>query len=447
MKNWSLRTRLTVWSALFFALAVALLGVFTISLVRRHQIENLDADLMAEARTFYHELYEHGPAGAFHALTELDKSTRVVAIGPDGKALHVSPQLGAERFADAAPGAQTLRGLRVVGVSENDFIVRLARDFSDVEATVSDVRRAYLLSLPVLMSFVAAGAFFLVRSALNPVRKISATARRITAEHLEERLPQPERRDEIGQLTEVLNGMLERLDRSFQQAMRFTADASHELRTPLSLISTGLEELLRRRDLPPDVVASLGAVLEDSRRLAAVCQDLLVLARADAGHLLLDRKPHDLTALIEAAVEDAQILGEPRGITVRAELPPHGREAIDGRYFTQIVLNLLANAVKFNCDGGWVRVQLELHGGAWRLDVENSGVPIPTELQTKLFGRFFRAENSAAAPGHGLGLSLSRELARAHGGDLVLVRSDAESTLFRLTIPCVQSMQAAQLVD
>jgi len=435
MRHWTLRTRLMLWSAVFFAAAVALLGVFTVSLVRKHQVESLDKQLGDEVRSIFHEIAEHGPSGAAHGTLIVDKSTRAVVLGPDGKIIWSSPELRGEDFAQTVTGAQTLGAWRLVSMTENGFTVRAARDFADVEATVADVRRAYLLSLPALLLLVGGGAWWLVRSALRPVQEISATAQRITAEHLDERLPLPIRHDELGLLTGVLNEMLERLDRSFRQSVRFTADASHELKTPLALIAAGLEELLRRRDLAPDVVAALGSLLDDNRRLAAVCQDLLVLARADAGRLALDRQPHDLRALIEAAVEDGRILGESRAITFDLKLPPHAEEFVDARYFTRILLNLLSNAVKYNRDGGTVRVALSAEESEWAIVIANTGPGIAPEHQVKLFERFFRVDNSADSPGHGLGLSLSRELARAHGGDLALGSSDESWTAFRLTLP------------
>jgi len=433
--HWTLRTRLTLWSAILFTTAVALLGVFTVSLVRRHQIHTLDEELLGEARSIYHELAEHGPAGASHGSLVIGKTTRTVVVGADGRIIGSSPELRGEDFATVASGAQTLGAWRVLSLSENGYAVRVARGFEDVDATVADVRDAYLMALPVLLVLVAGGAWWLVRMALRPVQEISAAAQRITTEHLDERLPLPARRDELGQLTTVLNEMLARLDRGHAQAVRFTADASHELKTPLALIAAGLEELLRRRDLAPDVVAAVGSLLDDNRRLAAVCQDLLILARADAGRLALDRQPHDLRALLEAAVEDGRILGEGRAIHFAISLPPHAEEFVDARYFTRILLNLLSNAVKYNHAGGSVRVSLRAEEKAWALDIANTGAGIAPEHQARLFERFFRADNSAAAPGHGLGLSLSRELARAHGGDLTLASASVEWTVFRLTLP------------
>lgn len=443
MIHWTLRTRLMLWSALFFAAAAVLLGFFTISLVRKHQIESLDMQLREDARSVFHELSEHGPPGVTHSVLVVDKATRAVVLGADGKVIWASPELSVEDFAHTAPGAQTVGPWRVMSVSENGYTVRTVRGFQEVEATVDDVRRACLLALPVLLAFVGAGSWWLVSSALRPVQEMTSIARRVTAEHLDERLPLPSRRDELGLLTGVLNEMLERLDRSFRQSVRFTADASHEIKTPLALIAAGLEELLRRRDLPPEVVAAVASLLDDNRRLAAVCQDLLVLARADAGRLALESEPHDLCALVEAAVEDARILAEERALTFEVALPESATESVDARYLTRILLNLLSNAVKYNRAGGMVRVSLTADDRVWTLAIANTGPGIATAHQPKLFGRFFRAGRGSAEPGHGLGLSLSRELARAHSGELVLADSTSEWTIFRLTLPRIISSKGS----
>lgn len=436
MRHWTLRTRLTLWSAICFAAAVTLLGVFTLALVRQHQVEGLDAELRGEMRSFFHELDEHGPAGAMQAAAGADKATRSLVLGPGGELLWASPDWKELPLApETGPGVQTAGSWRVVSATENGYTVRVARGFQKVEATVADVRHAYFTALPLLLVLLGGGVWLLVRAALHPVQVISDTARRITTEHLDERLPTPARHDELGQLTGVLNQMLDRLDRGYHQAIRFTADASHELCTPLALMAAGLEQLLRRHDLPPGVTASLASLLEDHRRLTAVCQDLLLLARADAGCIVLERQPHDLRALLGAAVEDARILAAESAIRFDLTLPDHAEASVDARYFTRIALNLLSNAVKYNRPGGRIRIRLTAEAAAWVLEIANTGAGIAPEHQARLFDRFFRTDSAAAVPGHGLGLSLSRELARAHGGELVLRASDSEWTSFRLTLP------------
>lgn len=439
MKHWSLRTRLALWSGLFFAAAVSLLGFATVTLVRKHQIESLDAELQADLRSVLHEIEEHGREGLSHALEKVDPESRFYIQAPDGSVVFASKELGGEKFPNLYMGVRTIGPWRVGANSMDGFVVRLARDFRRVEATVSDVRRSFLLALPALLVFVVGGAWWLVRSALDPVQDISETARRITTERLNQRLPTPVRQDEMGQLTGVLNDMLERLDRGHQQAVRFTADASHELKTPLALMAAGLEELLRRRDLPADAVTALGGLLEDNRRLAAICQDLLVLARADAGQLALDRRTHDLGQLLDAAVEDAQILAAPRGLSFDLIQPPGPCvEQVDERYVTRILLNLLSNAVKYNREGGRIRVELRELPERWVVEVANTGEAIDPAAAGRVFERFFRVRD-ATSPGHGLGLSLSRELARAHGGELSLHSLEDGWTCFRFVLPKLEA--------
>lgn len=437
MKNWSLRTRITLGSAVFFAAAVALLGFTTVTLVRKHQIESLDVELQAELRSVLHEIDEHGVAGVglTHALEKADPESRFYIQGPDGSTVFASPELGQEKFSGLVGGLRTFGKWRVAAGSLDGFVVRLARDFRQVDATVSNVRRAFVLTLPALLAFVGGTAWWLVRSALGPVQDISEAARRITAERLDQRLPTPLRQDEMGRLTDVLNEMLERIERGHQQAVRFTADASHELKTPLALMAAGLEELLRRSDHAPGVVPALGSLLEDNRRLSAICQDLLVLARADAGQLAIERRPADLAQLVEAAVEDARILAAPRDLEIELNRPAEAcSEAVDERFVTRILLNLLSNAVKFSTAPGAVRVDLHTDRAHWLVDVANTGEPIPELDRSRVFERFYRSQDSNVA-GHGLGLSLSRELARAHGGDLLLLPAESGWIRFRLVLP------------
>jgi signal transduction histidine kinase len=161
----------------------------------------------------------------------------------------------------------------------------------------------------------------------------------------------------------------------------------------------------------------------------------LLLARADAGRLTLDLEERDLAILTEACAEDARIVAEQRGVHVECTLPAAAPARVDSLRFSQIASNLLDNAVKYNRSGGEVRVTLAADGTAWRLSISNTGPDIAAEHRTRLFERFFRAEHTAEESGQGLGLGLARELARAHGGDVALVRSEDGWTEFAVTFP------------
>ena len=164
---------------------------------------------------------------------------------------------------------------------------------------------------------------------------------------------------------------------------------------------------------------AIAALVEQTQRLSSITASLLLLARADAGRLRLDTAEHDLTTLTEACVEDARILAEGRSVRVECELPATATARVDTLTFSQIISNLLDNAVKYNRPGGEVRVSLKDLGSVWRMHVANTGPGIASEYKDRLFERFFRAEHSTEETGQGLGLSLALELAHAHGGDLV----------------------------
>jgi signal transduction histidine kinase len=197
---------------------------------------------------------------------------------------------------------------------------------------------------------------------------------------------------------------------------------------------TGLEDLLRSPNLDAGMEQTLTDLLEETGRLAAISNDLLLLSRADAGPLAIKRKKVDLRQLIEGCLEDARILAEPRAIAIEAELPATAAIVGDSDKLMRVFINLLDNAVKYNRDSGTIRVWLKLAGASWELHVANSGPAIPSGDAARLFERFYRGEPSALR-GYGLGLSIARELTRAHGGELSLVSSDANSTEFCVRLP------------
>jgi signal transduction histidine kinase len=200
-------------------------------------------------------------------------------------------------------------------------------------------------------------------------------------------------------------------------------------------LRTSVEALLRSPGMEAEDQAAVADILEQTKRLATITQSLLLLSRADAGKLRLDLQSGDLREVAELCVEDAGILAEERGISISADLPPSAPARLDRTHAAQIVMNLLDNAVKYNHEGGQVRLTLRAEAGHWHLMVANTGPGIPPAVASRVFDRFFRAEHTAAVDGHGLGLSLSRELARAHGGDLALAPKEDGWTAFVLTLP------------
>ena len=226
---------------------------------------------------------------------------------------------------------------------------------------------------------------------------------------------------------------LETTSAELQRSARFSADASHQLKTPVAVLRAGLEELLARETLTPAECERIAALVHQTYRLSSVIEDLLLLSRMDAGRLQLALVPVDLAQLIEASLDDLGALPDGPGLAVETDFPPALSVLGEKRYTAIVLQNLLENARKYNRDGGRIRLTARAAGGSVRLAVANTGRPIPPETQARIFERFHRGGIGENVPGYGLGLNLARELARLHGGDLRLARSDEAWTEFEVT--------------
>jgi signal transduction histidine kinase len=248
-------------------------------------------------------------------------------------------------------------------------------------------------------------------------------------------------RDELGQLALAFNQLLERLEASFEQQRRFVADASHELRTPVAILRGETEVTLSKADRSPAEYRETLAILSDeSKRLARIIEDLFTLTRADAGQYPLNLRDAYLDELASAALVRARSLALAKKITlcpsIEADLPIHADEALLGR----MLLNLLDNAIKYSPPGSKVQLSCGLEGDHYLVSVSDNGPGIPSDLQPKIFDRFFRVDKARSRSdgdtgGAGLGLSIARWIAEAHHGSLELSHSDASGSTFSVVLP------------
>ncbi len=215
-----------------------------------------------------------------------------------------------------------------------------------------------------------------------------------------------------------------------QRSARFSADASHQLKSPITVLRAGLDSLLAREGFAPEIYEEISLLVHQTYRLTGVVEDLLLLSRMDAGKLRLNLHAVDLSQLVLEWLDDLRAMPEASEITVQSDLPVELRIAAERKYTGLIVQNLLDNARKYNRRGGTIRITGRAVGQEVELRVANTGRGIPLAAQPDIFERFHRAAAGEDVPGHGLGLNLARELARLHGGELSLVRSDAEWTEF-----------------
>lgn len=321
----------------------------------------------------------------------------------------------------------------VMGNAEERVVVGF--DMSRLTAQLLETSRAFLIPLPAALLLIAAGALLTARRALRPVAALTRTAERITGSGLDQRIALTEADEEFTRLITVFNAMLDRLQRSFEQATRFSADAAHELKTPLTILQGRLEEALREAEAgsPQQLVA--GELLEEVQRLKTIVHKLLLLSAADSGRLKLDPEPFDLTAAVEELYDDMLILAP--GLSVTKQLQPGVQVLADNDLMQQVLHNLSSNAIKYTPEGGSIALHLCEQGGKVRLAIANTANSLQPLDREQVFDRFYRADKSRsrAGEGVGLGLNLAREILRAHKGDLVLEDADESMITFVLILP------------
>ncbi len=227
---------------------------------------------------------------------------------------------------------------------------------------------------------------------------------------------------------------LELRQEDLARAARFSADASHQLKTPVAVLRAGLEELAHGEGITPATAEEISALVQQTGRLSGIIEDLLLLSRIDAGRLALVMGPVNLTDLFAGALDDVGVMPGAESIAIENELPPGLNVLGERRYLALVVQNLMENAAKYNRPGGRIRVAAREAEGMVEVTVENTGRPIPPEVQARIFERFSRGAVGENVPGYGLGLNLARELARLHGGDLRLVESNDHGTRFEVRL-------------
>ncbi len=311
----------------------------------------------------------------------------------------------------------------------------LAADLTSSQAELqSAAQRALLWVVPLALLLTAVGAWVLASLTTQPVNRLALAMKQMTPQALDQRLPSEGEDREFKALIGDYNTMLARLEVSFHQASRFSADAAHELKTPLTILQGRLELAIGRADnrMAP---AELTGMLDEVGRLAAITRKLLLLSQADAGQLALHTTPVDVTELLDALVADAHMLIASQ--TISAAIARGLVACGDSALLRQLLNNLLSNAVRYSLPTGAIRIEGRALLGGVEVVFANPTVPIEAVHRARFFERFFRGDpaHNRAVEGSGLGLSLSRELARAHGGDLTLEPSEAGEVRMRLWLP------------
>ena len=332
------------------------------------------------------------------------------------------------------------RGWRLAIMENPQQTLILGVDMARFEAGLNRLRVAYLTVVPVALLLVGVGAWLVSGRAMGPVNALAASMERLTAHGLDQRVDSARHDREFGRLVTVFNEMLDRLQKSFDQATRFSADASHELNTPLAIMQGEIEQALQRAAPDSEIQRAFSRQLEEIQRLKSITRRLLLLARADAGQLTPGLETVDLSVMIAATSEDVEVLAP--HLSVETEIEPGIRVPADPVLLQQVFQNLAGNAVKYNHENGWVRMTLRRAGGRAVFEITNSGPGIAPEQRERVFDRFHRADDTRNRhpEGVGLGLSLGREIIRVHRGELKVVDSEPRSTKFRCTLDLAETL-------
>ncbi|MCF7847296.1 MAG: HAMP domain-containing protein [Kiritimatiellales bacterium] len=479
----SFRLKIAFMTLCLSGLMLLAFGFFAVSALNRVAIERIDRELIALADTQVRREqprdHWHRFDASFRSMYGMDESKQFIvkATLHQGEVLHTTadwpaglsqnalplpidavPFTSREKASPArqeafnsnripAPREMTVRGpvfatligagnsWRAITMANEEVSLSIAINLAGLHVETSRFRNTLFIGAPLGLLLLATGGWLIGHLALRPIDRIAKTAEQMTAQQLDARIHDKNADKELQRLIDVINGMLERLDMSFHQATRFSADAAHELKTPLAILQAQLERSLQRADDESLEQREYAEQLDEVQRLKIILQKLLLLSRADAGQLPLSADDLNLAELARGAATDIEILAPDRTVTVDAptELMARG----DAHLINQILENLISNTIKFGEENGWITIKVTEQKGSAIVTVANNGTAIPEQDQEKIFERFYRGDPSRSrqTEGAGLGLSLARELARAHGGDITLEQSNGNLTCFALALP------------
>jgi heavy metal sensor kinase len=351
--------------------------------------------------------------------------SRALAAQPDDRIVSV-------RVADEAAPMRVLT--RRGRIAAKPVVIQVAASEAQMWEELGELRLILMLGLPLAVAVAGIGGYTLARRALAPVELMTERAKSITADRLGDRLPVERPDDEMGRLAVVFNETLSRLQESFDQMKRFTADVSHELRTPLTAIRSVGEVGLRGHRDDAAYRGVIGSMLEEVDRLAGLVDRLLTLSRAETGQAPLSRERIDVEGFVRDITAHLAVLAEEKGQTLAVEAPDAVETVADRQVLRHAVINLVDNAIKFTPPGGAVRVRVSSTPASAVIDVIDAGPGIPLEARPRVFDRFYRVDDGVKT-GTGLGLSIARGAVEACGGRLTLEHSGPGGSTFRITMP------------
>lgn len=479
----SIRSRLTFYYAAALAVMLSVFGTFFYFVADRavrgladDSIEDAATSLITTLKSGSRPQSGSGPTNQAIAETlrdfrfqnivfaVFDESGKPVALSPrlddkDGSGSRpfniAAGEIPLARLAETAReggGFTTIKGLggseiRIFAASSNfergTLAVAAIRPLTSQIAILAEIRLFMFAGFPFALLLASIGGYYLAGKSLGPVADMAEKAADITSSNLSERLPRGTVDDELAGLADTFNAMLDRLESAFSQQRRFMADASHELRTPLSIIRGESDVALQRSSrAETEYREALGIIGSEGERLTKIVDDLFTLAKTDSPSFTPARSKFYLDEVIHECARSVRSLVEEKGKKMTVTAADGMMCTGDEELVRRMIVNLLDNAVKYSGAGGEIKIECVPAGGNFVLSVSNTGDPISESDSGRIFERFYRSDKARShtdgagtGSGAGLGLPIARSIVLAHEGSIELLRSDAESTVFTVTLP------------
>ena len=459
----TLRARLTAWHV---TVMVVVLGVYisvVLLLVTRNLSGAVDARLRSDFR-WATEMAQQGPDGSLswfegdpwsadspwlQVWTPAGQLIYRTAVAsrlpvPESEAL-ITRANGQILAVPVDPAPFRLLGDRAT-VGGRSVVIQVGRSEAFMRREVQELALLLLLGLPLTVAVAGAGGYVLARGALAPLHRMTDRARAITAARLNERLPIDNPHDELGRLAAVFNDTLGRLESSFKQMRRFTANVSHELRTPLTAIRSVGEVGLREHRDAASCQHVVESMLEETDRLTRLVDRLLLVSRADSGDLKLTLNTVDLGALADEVATHLGVLAEEKQQALSVEHEAQPSCCGDQLTLRQALINLVDNAIRYTPTGGEIQLRVSVSATIAIIEVSDNGPGIPERDQSRLFDRLYRGTWGGDHGGSGLGLSIAKWAVEANHGQLNYAQVNGSGSLFWITLPTVAAATETGLI-
>jgi len=452
-----IRWRLTLWYTVLSAIGLLLLGTALSVGLRSALFESFEEQVRNET-AFALNAVSHADGQlriAPDGIAQLENDDHFVRlIDPTGQIVYQSVTalddipLDRTSYREALSGGSAYDVRRGTGdaigivsqpVARSGEIVgvlQVGSSRGDTEEVLHTILLAFLIAGPVVLLLAAGGGYFMAGRALAPVRQITQLAATVDPSDLDARLALDLPDDELGRLAQTFDAMLARIERGFEQQRQFTADAAHELRTPLGFMRSQVDLALRRPRSETEYRSALQALDGDIDRMTRLVTALLTIARSESGQLVVHRVPFDAQAFIRARIDSYATLATAHRITLEDESAPAFLLA-DQDLLGQALSNLIDNAFAHTPDGGSIAIGCASDPDRVRFWVADSGPGISPEHQERIFDRFYRVDpgRPRGTGGAGLGLTIARSIAEAHGGSISLTSTPGSGARFEIDLP------------